>query len=124
MSIKPVVFTATCNPEKSRSFYENVLGCKFVSDHPFAIVFDIGGITLRVQKVKEVVAVPYTTMGLEVEDILGSVNALIKKGVKFEHYPFLKPDELGIWTTPDGAKVAWCKDPDGSLISLTQNPPQ
>jgi hypothetical protein len=27
---------------------------------------------------------------------------------------------LGIWTTPDGTKIAWFKDPDGNLLSLTQ----
>jgi hypothetical protein len=29
-------------------------------------------------------------------------------------------DELGVWTTPSGARVAWFKDPDGNVLSLTQ----
>jgi hypothetical protein len=29
-------------------------------------------------------------------------------------------DELGIWAAPGGAKVAWFKDPDGNLLSLTE----
>ena len=29
-------------------------------------------------------------------------------------------DELGIWTTPSGARVAWFTDPDGNVLSLTQ----
>jgi predicted enzyme related to lactoylglutathione lyase len=26
----------------------------------------------------------------------------------------------GIWSAPGGAKVAWFKDPDGNVLSLTQ----
>jgi len=29
-------------------------------------------------------------------------------------------DELGIWTAPGGSKVAWFKDPDGNVLSLTE----
>jgi hypothetical protein len=29
-------------------------------------------------------------------------------------------DALGVWTTPDGAKVAWFTDPDGSTLSFTE----
>jgi hypothetical protein len=29
-------------------------------------------------------------------------------------------DDLGIWTTPPGTRVAWCNNPDGNLLSLTR----
>ena len=28
--------------------------------------------------------------------------------------------EDGIWTAPSGAKVAWFKDPDGNVLSVSQ----
>jgi predicted enzyme related to lactoylglutathione lyase len=31
-------------------------------------------------------------------------------------------DAEGIWTAPGGAKIAWFKDPDGNILSLTQFP--
>ena len=31
-------------------------------------------------------------------------------------------DELGIWTTPTGSKVAWFKDPDGNILSISEHP--
>jgi hypothetical protein len=31
--------------------------------------------------------------------------------VTLEKYPFVQDKERGIWTTPDGSKVAWFKDP-------------
>ena len=48
--------------------------------------------------------------------------ALAKRGIAFERYESLEQDENGIWTAPDGARVAWFKDPDGNLLSLTQFP--
>ncbi len=32
----------------------------------------------------------------------------------------VEQDELGIWSAPGGAFVAWFKDPDGNTLSLTQ----
>jgi hypothetical protein len=48
------------------------------------------------------------------------LRALRAKGVVCESYPFMQQNTLGIWTAPSGAKVAWFKDPDGNLLSLTQ----
>jgi hypothetical protein len=32
----------------------------------------------------------------------------------------LEQDDLGVWQAPSGARVAWFKDPDGNLLSLTE----
>jgi hypothetical protein len=32
----------------------------------------------------------------------------------------MSQDELGVWTSPDGHKVAWFRDPDGNNLSLTE----
>jgi hypothetical protein len=29
-------------------------------------------------------------------------------------------DEIGIWTSPSGARVAWFKDLDGNTLSVSQ----
>jgi hypothetical protein len=50
------------------------------------------------------------------------VKELAEAGVRFERYPQMKQDELGIWTAPGGAKVAWFKDPDGNILSLSEHP--
>ena len=47
--------------------------------------------------------------------------ALKEKGVAFSKYDFLEQDKLGIWSAPSGAKVAWFKDPDGNLLSISQH---
>ena len=46
-------------------------------------------------------------------------------GVSIERYEEFTQDTLRICTFPDGTKVAWFKDPDGNILSLTQlAPPQ
>lgn len=119
---KPILFAATTNGEASNAFYGDLLGLKLIEDMPYALVYDIGGITLRVQKVEKVVATPYTSLGFEVEDLPQTVTRLSARGVRFEMYPFLEQDKTGIWSTPDGAQVAWCKDPDGTTVSFSQHP--
>jgi len=43
------------------------------------------------------------------------------KGVSFERYPGMGQDEKGVWGSPSGAKVAWVKDPDGNVLSVTEH---
>ncbi len=116
-----LAFSATANADRAREFYRDRLGLKLVEDNPFALVFDAGGTMLRVQMVKEVREAQYTTLGWQVPDIAATVEELEKAGVKFERYNFPGVDEKGIWTPPGSdTKIAWFKDPDGNILSLTQ----
>jgi catechol 2,3-dioxygenase-like lactoylglutathione lyase family enzyme len=119
-SSKIAAFVATADSAKAKEFYGDTLGLTFVSDDPYALVFDANGTTLRIQKVGEVSPKPYTTLGWHVSDIEKFVRELTEKGVAFEHYEGFGQDENGIMTFPNGAKVAWFKDPDGNLLSLDQ----
>jgi hypothetical protein len=81
---------------------------------------DANGVELRIQKVQTLTPQPHTQLGWSVISLEEVVRALRAKGVVFESYPFMRQNALGIWTAPSGAKVAWLKDPDGNLLSLTQ----
>ncbi len=118
---KLVAFTAVSDAARARAFYRDVLGLKLISEDGFAIVFDAHGTTLRVSLVKEVVAAPYTVLGWGVADIAAAVKGLSAAGVQFERYPWMEQDDLGIWSAPGGARVAWFKDPDGNLLSVSQH---
>lgn len=120
-SNRVVAFVPITGSEKSRAFYEGVLGLRFVSDDEFAMVFEAKGVTVRAVKMKEFKPVPYTILGWEVSGIENVIRGLRQKGVQFEVFGFFKQDELGIWTAPGGSKVAWFKDPDGNLLSVSQH---
>lgn len=118
-SLKIVAFVPTKDPEKARAFYEGVLGLRFVKDDGFALVLDANGIMVRVAKAQFTPA-PFTILGWQVTGIEKVVEGLAAKGVTFERFGFFEQDALGIWTAPTGDKVAWFKDPDGNILSLTQ----
>ena len=103
----------------ARAFYEGTLGLRVVGDTPFALVLDAGGTMLRVTAVPEFDARPFTIAGWQVPDIRAAVEALAGKGVQFARYDGMTQDDLGIWTTPGGDRVAWFRDPDGNTLSLT-----
>jgi catechol 2,3-dioxygenase-like lactoylglutathione lyase family enzyme len=116
-----MAFSATTDADRAKEFYRDKLGLTLVSDEHFALVFHAGGTMLRVQKVKEVPEAKYTALGWEVPDIAAKVDELAAAGVKFEQYGIPGQDEKGIWTPPGSTtKVAWFKDPDGNILSLTQ----
>ncbi len=117
-----VAFVATSDAARARQFYEGVLGLRLVADEPVALVFDARGTMLRVTKVGEVRPAPYTVLGWIVPGASGAVAALAAKGVSFERFEGLDQDAAGVWTAPDGARVAWFRDPDGNLLSLTAFP--
>jgi catechol 2,3-dioxygenase-like lactoylglutathione lyase family enzyme len=116
-----IAFVATTDSERARGFYEAALGLSLLRDEPFALVFDAHGTTLRVQKVRALEPAPYTVLGWKVPDVRATVSSLAARGIRFERYPGLMQDDVGVWTSPGGARVAWFKDPDGNVLSLTQD---
>jgi catechol 2,3-dioxygenase-like lactoylglutathione lyase family enzyme len=116
-----VTFLLTKNPAAALDFYRDMLGLDFKHDDGFALVFDMKGVMLRISKVKEFTPVQGTALGWESRDIRADVTRLSDKGVSFEIFPNMGQDELGIATFPSGDKVAWFKDPDGNLLSLSQH---
>ncbi len=111
-------FVGTAQPDLARAFYSNVLGLRLVTEHDFALVFESGDTTIRVQKVRELQPQPFTVLGWIVDDIAAEVDELTRRGVTFLRVPGLQQDARGIWTPPGGQKVCWFKDPDGNTLSL------
>jgi hypothetical protein len=68
-----------------------------------------------------VVLAKYTVLGWDVPDIVATAKSLRRAGVKLEIFGGFPQDDLGIWTAPDGTKVAWFKDPDGNILSIAQH---
>ena len=116
-----VGFVMTSKPDAATEFYGKKLGFNFLRDDGFALVFDAHGTMLRVGKAKTVVPVQATVLGWEVGGIVDAVRELTTRGVSFERYDFMHPDDDGIVTFPSGDKVAWFKDPDGNVLSLSQH---
>lgn len=120
-STKLMAFAPTRDANRARQFYEGVLGLRVLSLDDFALALDANGITLRVTIVPAgFKPQQFTVLGWEVPDIAKIVSILKQKGVQFESYGLPTQDSDGIWSAPGGTRVAWFKDPDGNILSLSQ----
>ncbi len=118
---KMVGFVLTKDYEQARAFYEGKLGFNFVSLDQFALVMRAGENMIRIVKMPDFVPLRSTVLGWEVGDIEAVVGWLAERGAETEKYPWVQDKERGIWTTPDGNKVAWFKDSDGNVLSVSQH---
>jgi predicted enzyme related to lactoylglutathione lyase len=113
-------FIPTVQPDRAKQFYKDTLGLKLLSEDKYGLEFDANGTLLRINIVEKLTPQPFTVLGWNLDDIITQINLLNKKGVRFEKYDFFEQDPLGIWIAPGGSKVAWFKDTDGNLLSLTE----
>ncbi|MGV1007977.1 MAG: VOC family protein [Dermatophilaceae bacterium] len=119
-SAELMAFAPTLDLDRARSFYVDVLGLTLEEHSPFALGLRSGGVRLRVTRVQELTPHPFTVLGWVVDDIAAAVTTLGSAGVEFARYDGMEQDDLGVWTAPGGALVAWFHDPDGNTLSLTQ----
>ena len=114
-------FVLTKDYENARAFYEGKLGFAFVSHDQYALVMQAGENRIRIVRMPDFTPLRSTVLGWQVGDLDAVVSWLIGRGVEMEKYPWVQDKERGIWTTPNGDKVAWFKDPDGNVLGVSQH---
>jgi catechol 2,3-dioxygenase-like lactoylglutathione lyase family enzyme len=115
-----VAFLGTAKPEAARAFYEGVLGLTFSVEDEFIMAFEAGSARINFQKSQTPVVPPHgTAIGWNVAALRDTIRALAARGVVFERFDGMTQDELGVWSPHPGTGVAWFKDPDGNLLSVS-----
>lgn len=117
---KIIGFIPSVNLDLAHEFYSGLLELKNLSHDEYANEYAVNHAKLRVAKVNEAVKASHTTFGWEVSDIQSLVEVLKSKGVEFIDFEGMPQDVNGIATFPNGSKVAWFKDPDENILSITQ----
>jgi catechol 2,3-dioxygenase-like lactoylglutathione lyase family enzyme len=107
---------------EAETFYRDVLGLTLRARSDGALVFDVGGGDLRVAPVPATAPSEHTVMGFAVQDVDAAIASLSSRGVVFERFAGLPHAANGTVISPDGAKVAWFRDPDGNILSVVQFP--
>src|SRR5947208_460884 len=118
-----IAHAATTDAYRAIAFYNTLLRFGVPSKDEYAVALDRHGDRLRLRKVEKVVPWAYTAVGWEVKNIERVVEQLSGKGVSFERHNFLHQDALGIWRAPSGTFVAWFRDPDQNLLSVSEPGP-
>lgn len=117
---KPIVVVCTRNRTRAATFYRDTLGLTLTSENDSATAFDVGGTAMHVSTVADFTPHEHVILGFKVSDVESAVIALRERGVVFNLYPGFNQDQLGILTVPGTAvRVAWFKDPDGNVLSVT-----
>jgi catechol 2,3-dioxygenase-like lactoylglutathione lyase family enzyme len=119
-SARAMAFVPVTDLGRARDFYVGVLGLEALDVSDFACVFRVGGATLRVALVGELSPQPFTVFGWAVGAISATMAGLAARGVEFLRYEGMDQDPAGVWITPSGDRIAWFRDPDGNVLSLTQ----
>ena len=120
-SAKLCGFVQVNDRAKAKTFYTEVVGLKFKSEDPFALTVVSNGTSIRIGEMPDFKPAQYTVLGWEVPDIEAAFAELTGRGVEFKNFGFPGQDERGIWTTPNGDKVAWFTDPTGNVLSIAQH---
>lgn len=110
------------NIEEAREFYRFTLGLD-VKDG------EMGILELHIAESTPVIIYPkpdhqaaeFTVLNFPVQSVENAVDALIVKGVRFEHYDYegFKTNEKGIFVGK-GPVIAWFKDPAGNILSILE----
>ncbi|MGC2299749.1 MAG: VOC family protein [Acidobacteriaceae bacterium] len=119
---KIVSFVPIRDAARARAFYRDILGLRLLAEDNFALLFEVEGVHLRATLVGKFQPQPFTVLGWSVADAAETARKLNSAGISCERFPPLDQDELGLWRAPGGAHIAWFKDPDGNILSISQLP--
>ena len=107
--------------DRARKFYEDSLGLTAKEEMGGEVLTVKSGRTpITVYKSEFAGTNKATALTFEVDDIDGEVRELKGKGIFFEHYDLPGLEQRGDLHVAEGFKIAWFKDPDGNILSLTQ----
>ena len=77
-------FVPTVMPDKAKTFYNDILGLKLLSEDNYALEFNANGVLLRVTIVPELKPQGFTVLGWNVPDISSEIKSLKSKGIVCE----------------------------------------
>ena len=119
MHVGPVI--AVTDLQRARKFYEEQLGLTGEqTPGGWLIRADQGTVCYLLPDVRDAGSASWPVASFRVDDVRDTVHRLRANNVPFlgpEDLPFTL-DEDGISSDQPGMRVAWMRDPDGSIITV------
>ena len=114
-----VTTVAVTDLDRSKRFFQELLGLPLLDEAPFAYRFGAGkGSQLSVRRGQPNVG--QTVAHFEVSDIEAVIRDLTSRGVTFEEYETPKTVDFIAQIGP--ARGAWFTDPDGNVFGVREGP--
>ena len=109
--------------EAAKRFYSDTLGLEVTEDNGMVGLKLGGGGTVLIYPKENHQPATFTVLNIPVKDVDASVDALVGRGVKMQHYdwPEIKTDQKGIMRG-NGPTIAWFTDPAGNILSVIEDP--
>jgi catechol 2,3-dioxygenase-like lactoylglutathione lyase family enzyme len=105
--------------QKAKQFYGETLGLRVSEQNGMLTLHIAGDRDTLVYPKEDHTPATFTILNFPVEDVDGTVEELIKRGVRFERYDGFDQDEKGVFRG-GGPLIAWFKDPAGNILSVIQ----
>ncbi|MFF3935118.1 VOC family protein [Streptomyces phaeofaciens] len=105
--------------DAATEFYGETLGLRVSVENDLLTLHLAGDRDIMVYPKPDHTPATYTTLNFPVDDIEAAVDELSGKGVRFERYDHLEPDDKGIFRS-EGPLIAWFTDPAGNVLSVVQ----
>jgi catechol 2,3-dioxygenase-like lactoylglutathione lyase family enzyme len=106
--------------DRTRRFYEDVLGAQVVMEDPGGIIYRSGDSTFSLYPTEYAGTAQHTLGAFMVRDVETTVADLRSKGVRFEDYDLPGVKTVNGIADIDGFRGAWFKDPEGNILSVVQ----
>ncbi len=105
----------------AKRFYGETLGLKVTEENGMLTLHIAGDRPTLVYPKEHHEPASFTILNFPVDDVEEAVDALTKRGVRFERYEGtpLETDEKGVFRG-GGPLIAWFKDPAGNVLSVIE----
>jgi catechol 2,3-dioxygenase-like lactoylglutathione lyase family enzyme len=114
-----IVTIPVADLERSRAFYEDVLGFEHIATSEAGVLCRAGDGRLLLYH-SAAPAPAHTLAGFEVAELEPVIRALTERGVTFEQYDFpgLRTVDHIAWIGPE--RAAWFRDSEGNVLSISE----
>ena len=108
--------------DRTRRFYEDVLGAQAVMEDPGGIIYRSGDSYFRLYPTDFAGTAQHTLDAFMVQDVEATVAELRGKGVTIEDYDLPGVKTVNGIAELGGTRGAWFKDPEDNILSVVQLP--
>src|SRR5687768_5741402 len=106
--------------DRTRKFYEEVLGAQVVNEDPGGILYKAGDTYFSLYPTQFAGTAQHTLGAFVVQDVGAAVADLRGKAVRFEEYDLPRLKTVNGIAELGGVRGAWFKDPEGNILSVVE----
>ena len=105
---------------RAKAFYSEKVGLAATSEDRLGVHFNVGGTKFRLFRSGGSASGKHTQLALYVSDLVGQMQALRSRGLRFEDYDYPNLKTVDGVADMGYALAAWFTDSEGNLLGIGQ----